>query len=280
MADSLDDYESRFSKLESELDALRSEFKPDTTATAAMDTTTSDSNNNNNNRNGNGNGNKRQRTSGPHGGNGRVKWVSADKDDARNVGRFITGAALPDAVVGFPVTLHAKYDKPTNTALKACAIALTNCANDYKMYVACTLTFRENRNELTVKCCRLTGGDNGASVYSQQEALEPNESDKLHVGRKTDFKNLAGAIANMIRSDNKGTPEDPVIVAAVGPECAFIAARAIATCRTYLEQEPGENQPKDLSLVAIPRFNTVQLEGRDSETTVLELSVFQAKIDE
>lgn len=61
---------------------------------------------------------------------GRVKWVSQE-DDAKSVSRLIIGAAMPDAVVGFPVNLHSKYDLNTNTAMKGVAVAVLRINEDF-----------------------------------------------------------------------------------------------------------------------------------------------------
>ncbi len=53
---------------------------------------------------------------------GRFRWVRGD-DDAKSLARLVVGAAMPDAVVGFLVDLHAKYEANVNTALKGVAIA-------------------------------------------------------------------------------------------------------------------------------------------------------------
>ncbi|KAJ8600092.1 hypothetical protein CTAYLR_003443 [Chrysophaeum taylorii] len=182
---------------------------------------------------------------------GRVKWVSAE-DDAKSVGRLIVGAAMASAVVGFPVSLHAKYEANVNTALKGVAIATKRCAEEQGTYVACAPSFRENRNELTVTVVKLAGAPavlDGGNV--------------LTVARATDYRVLAGAVAKRARDDAAS------VLRAIGAAAVFAAARALATCREYLEQD-GD----DTDVVAVPRFSKVRVDGRDGETTVLELCVF------
>ena len=121
--------------------------------------------------------------------------------------------------------------------------------------------------------------DGGGDDDDDDTKMKDTESEKkLQVGRKTEYKTLAGAIANRIRN------KEPVTVAAVGPECVFTAARAIAVSSQYLEADNADDNDGDDSdnaktgpnLVAVPKFNRVQIEGRDSETNVLEISVFVA----
>ena len=78
---------------------------------------------------------------------GRFRWVRGD-DDAKSLARLVVGAAMPDAVVGFPVDLHAKYEANVNTALKGVAIAARRCLEDRDLHLACAPRFRDNRNEL------------------------------------------------------------------------------------------------------------------------------------
>lgn len=186
--------------------------------------------------------------------NGRVKWVSSE-DDAKSVGRLIVGAAMASAVVGFPVSLHAKYEANVNTALKGVAIATKRCADEQSTYVACAPSFRENRNELTLTVVKLAGPSpalNGS-----------NAGDVLTVARATDYRVLAGAVAKRARDDSAS------VLRAIGAAAVFAAARALATCREYLEQD-GDNA----DVVAVPRFSKVHVEGREGETTILELCVF------
>lgn len=184
---------------------------------------------------------------------GRVKWVSSE-DDAKGVGRLIVGAAMASAVVGFPVSLHAKYEANVNTALKGVAIATKRCAEEQHTYVACAPSFRENRNELTLTVVKLAG---------PSPAVVDGRGDVLTVARATDYRVLAGAVAKRARDDS------PSVLRAIGAAAVFAAARALATCREYLEQD-GD----DTDVVAVPRFSKVHVDGRDGETTVLELCVF------
>ena len=90
---------------------------------------------------------------------------------------------MPDAVVGFPVDLHAKYEANVNTALKGVAIAARRCLEDRDLHLACAPRFRDNRNELT------------ASVYPLLERPpDPDAPDVevLTVARATDYRVLAG----------------------------------------------------------------------------------------
>ena len=122
---------------------------------------------------------------------GRFRWVRGD-DDAKSLARLIVGAAMPDAVVGFPVDLHAKYEANVNTTFKGVAIAARRCLEDRDLYLACVPRFRDNRNELT------------ASVYPL--TIRPPDPDGpgvevLTVARATDYHVLAGAVAKRARDN-------------------------------------------------------------------------------
>lgn len=182
---------------------------------------------------------------------GRVKWVSSD-DTPRTVSNLIVGAAMPSAVVGFPVSLHAKYEANCYKALKAVANATKKCSEEQGTFIACAPSFRENRNELTVTVVRL--GDEPKSI---------DDADVLTVARNTDYRVLAGAIAKRAREDQ------PSILRAIGPAAAFSAVRALATSREYLEQDGGSTD-----VVAVPRFGKVHVDGRDGDTTTIELCVY------
>mmetsp|Transcript_24741 Transcript_24741/g.36275 ORF Transcript_24741/g.36275 Transcript_24741/m.36275 type:complete len:249 (+) Transcript_24741:154-900(+) len=206
--------------------------------------------------------NKRRKTT-----NGRVKWVGG-QDDTSSVSRVIVGAAMEDAVKGFPVTLHAKYDKNVNTTLKACASGLARCANEYDKHAAMELTFRENRNELTITC-RLLADPSAPCL--DDDGMEENN---LTVSKTTEYKTLAGAIAGRVRESPAGTL---VRISAVGRECVFIAARAIATCAQYLNSDDKNEDDENLTLVAVPHFKKVKLGKREDFTNVMEICVFQAE---
>lgn len=158
---------------------------------------------------------------------------------------------MPSAVVGFPVTLHAKYQDNVNTTLKGVAIALQKCL-ELEAYIACAPSFRENRNELTLTVVKLAS-----------ESPSADDADVLTVARATDYKVLAGAVAKRARDDSAS------VLRSIGPQAVFAAARALATCREYLEQDGGATD-----IVALPRFSKQRIDGRDNETTVLEILVF------
>ena len=72
---------------------------------------------------------------------GRFRWVRGD-DDAKSLARLVVGAAMPDADVGFPVDLHAKYEPNVNTAFKGIAIAARRCLEDRDLHLVCAPRFR------------------------------------------------------------------------------------------------------------------------------------------
>lgn len=191
------------------------------------------------------------------GNNGRVKWVSGE-DDAKSVSRFICGAAMPDAVQSFPVTLHAKNDGNVNTTLKAVAIASKRCAEELETHLACCCSFRDTRAELTVSVLAL---DTPLPAITD-EAIDDDMV--LSVARQTDYRVLAGAIAKRARE------EQISVLRSIGAASVFTAVRALATTREYLDN----NDDDDVDIVAKPRFSKVKFEGRDDETTILEVLVF------
>uniref|UniRef100_A0A7S3K262 Uncharacterized protein n=1 Tax=Aureoumbra lagunensis TaxID=44058 RepID=A0A7S3K262_9STRA len=198
--------------------------------------------------------------------NGRVKWVSLD-DDGKIVARLIVGAGMASAVVGFPVTLHAKYEANVNTSIKGIAIAAKRCVEELGIHIACAPHFRENRNELTLTVVKISA--NSAILASQfDNATTPKTKDVLTVARSTDYRILAGAIAKRTRDNQQS------VLRAIGASAVFASVRALATCREYLEQDATPETTNDV--IALPRFSKVRVEGRDSETTVLELCVFPA----
>ena len=189
---------------------------------------------------------------------GRFRWVRGD-DDAKSLARLVVGAAMPDAVVGFPVDLHAKYEANVNTALKGVAIAARRCLEDRDLHLACAPRFRDNRNELTV------------SVYPLLErSPDPDAPDVevLTVARATDYRVLAGAVAKRARDGQTSR------LRAIGAAAVFTAARAVATAREYLADDATRS-----SVACVPRFATVQFDGRAEETTILEVVVFRVAVD-
>ena len=188
---------------------------------------------------------------------GRFRWVRGD-DDAKSLARLVVGAAMPDAVVGFPVDLHAKYEANVNTALKGVAIAARRCLEDRDLHLACAPRFRDNRNELT------------ASVYPLLERPpDPDAPDVevLTVARATDYRVLAGAVAKRARDGQTSR------LRAIGAAAVFTAARAVATAREYLADDATRS-----SVACVPRFATVQFDGRAEETTILEVVVFRVAV--
>ena len=61
---------------------------------------------------------------------------------------------------------------------------------------------------------------------------------------------------------------------AIGAAAVFTAARAVATAREYLADDATE-----LRVACVPRFATVQFDGRAEETTILEVVVFRVAVD-
>lgn len=199
-------------------------------------------------------GQESRRSRSPETPQGRFRWVRGD-DDAKSLARLIVGAAMPDAVVGFPVDLHAKYEANVNTTFKGVAIAARRCLEDRDLYLACVPRFRDNRNELT------------ASVYPL--TIRPPDPDGpgvevLTVARATDYRVLAGAVAKRAR-DNQTS-----CLRAIGAAAVFTAARAVATAHEYLADDAAQS-----SVACVPRFATVQFDGRAEETTILEVVVFR-----
>ena len=81
---------------------------------------------------------------------GRMVWVNAEST-AQSVSHRIVGAALPDAVNGFPVYVFSKYDKNSNTAIKGIVSSQRILQQNYNTTISFKPEFRANRNELTLK---------------------------------------------------------------------------------------------------------------------------------
>ena len=128
--------------------------------------------------------------------------------------------------------------------------------------VACAPSFRENRNELTVTVVKL------AAPMPDIDAPDANV-EILTVARATDYRVLAGAVAKRARDGQASN------LRAIGPAAVFTAARAVATCREYLQEDESQGD-----VVAVPRFTKVQFDGRSEETTVLEMVVFPSGDDD
>lgn len=105
---------------------------------------------------------------------------------------------MPDAARGFPVTLYAKYEDNVNTAVKGVAIAAERLRERSK-FVAIQVTFRENRNELTLKV-----------VYVSEDVVRSSQQqlDELRKGAKpsrnaSDAKADRGALTVASATDYK-----------------------------------------------------------------------------
>ena len=180
---------------------------------------------------------------------GRNIWVGGDHRSLQ-VSHELLGAALPDAVRGFPVTIFAKYEDNVNTAIKGCAIAAERLREKGRL-VAVEPSFRENRNELTFK------------VIDISQISEDDDSDAaLTVASATDYKILGGAVAMRLR-DEKAT-----LLRAIGKRAVWAATRALAVANEYIRDDPGDN-----NLLFAPKFNSVQLPNRREPSTVVELYV-------
>ena len=185
-------------------------------------------------------------------------------DDAKSVSRLIIGAAMPDAVVGFPVNLHSKYDLNTNTALKGVAVAVLRINEEYgdsHAGICCLPSFRDNRNELTLTVHSL-------DIVPVMPEEDDGTTQVLSVARSTEYSVLAGAVAKNSR-DGKMS-----MLKAIGASAVFCGVRALATAREYLQHDGDED------IMVIPRFSKTILDGRDSETTVTELCVLPNRGEE
>ncbi|KAJ1453655.1 hypothetical protein M885DRAFT_567265 [Pelagophyceae sp. CCMP2097] len=201
---------------------------------------------------------------------GRVKWVSGD-DDSKTIARFICGAAMADAIQGFPVQLHAKNDANVNTAIKAVAIAARRCLEDLDTRIHCQARFRDSRTELTITIY----AQNAASAVCAGRGETPNfrtgadyllpdpvpDDAVLSAARNTDYRDLAGAVAKRAREGEAS------VVRAIGAASVFVAVRALALGGDYLASEQR-------GIFAAPRFATTKFEGREDETTIVEIPVF------
>ncbi|KAK7233512.1 hypothetical protein SO694_001040118 [Aureococcus anophagefferens] len=163
----------------------------------------------------------RERKDGPRsgarpGGAGRTIWIGAAHRSLK-VCHEILGAALPDAVRGFPVTVHAMYEDNVNTA----------CAS--------SASFRDNRNELSFQL------DLGACAA----LAPPAAADALTVASSTDYRVLGGAVANRLRA-NKVTS-----LRAIGKKAVWAAMRAVAVAREYTA---ADDRAATLARTPRPRF--------------------------
>mmetsp|Transcript_15625 Transcript_15625/g.48878 ORF Transcript_15625/g.48878 Transcript_15625/m.48878 type:complete len:346 (+) Transcript_15625:138-1175(+) len=195
---------------------------------------------------------------------GRNIWVGSEHRSLQ-VSHELLGAALPDAVRGFPVAIFAKYEDNVNTAIKGAAIAAERLREQGR-HVGVEASFRENRNEVTlmvVDIPRTQWHDDKLSLQPQTDEKVRAAPDRgaLTVASQTDYKVLGGAVANRVR-DNK-----PTLLRAIGKRAVWAATRAVAVAREYVV-ETGPN------LVFSPRFNSVQLSNRTEPSTVVELFVF------
>ena len=86
--------------------------------------------------------------------------------------------------------------------------------------------------------------------------------------RATDYRVLAGAVAKRARDGQTSR------LRAIGAAAVFTAARAVATAREYLADDATRS-----SVACVPRFATVQFDGRAEETTILEVVVFRVAVD-
>merc|ERR1711865_1120761 len=183
---------------------------------------------------------------------GRMVYVSA-KDDGKSVARKVTGAAMENAVHGFPVYLFSVRASTVNISTKACAIARAILGND-DTEIVCEPSFRDNRNEVTTKVMKAD------TVTARVRPV--TDTVDMTVGSKSKITEVAGAIAGQIRADNG------VTLTAVGPNAVFNAVRSVGVAREYLKQR---NDP--IELVYQPELVEVQLDGRDEPTNAMKLIV-------
>lgn len=178
---------------------------------------------------------------------GRNIWVGSDHKSLQ-VSHELLGAALPDAVRGFPVALFAKYEDNVNTAVKGAAIAAERLKAQGRN-VAVEASFRLNRNELTLLVIDVT-----VPIIGEPPAA-------LTVASQTGYKTLGGAVANRVRDAR------PTLLRAIGKRAVWAATRAVAVAREYV-LDTG------IDLLFAPRFTSVQLTNRTEPSTVVELLVF------
>lgn len=117
------------------------------------------------------------------GGPGRTIWVGASHRSLK-VSHEILGAALPDAVRGFPVVVYAKYEDNVNTACKGAAIAAERL-KEKGLRLTVLASFRDNRNEVTFKL----------DLAPAQPEEATGRGVVLTVASGTDYKVLGGAVA-------------------------------------------------------------------------------------
>ena len=87
-------------------------------------------------------------------------------------------------------------------------------------------------------------------------------------GRQTYYRVLAGAVNKRARDGQTSR------LRAIGAAAVFTAARAVATAREYLADDATRS-----SVVCVPRYATVQFDGRAEETTILEVVVYRVDSD-
>ena len=179
----------------------------------------------------------------------------------------LLGAALPDAVRGFPVTIFAKYEDNVNTAIKGTAIAAERL-RDQGRYVGVEASFRDNRNELTLKVLDMPEThalrDLVETSGSTEDTTQKNDRGALTVASATDYKVLGGAVAMRIRD------QKPTLLRAIGKRAVWAATRALAVAREYIIDDDGDTSD---TLVFAPKFTSVQLSNRTEPSTVIELYV-------
>lgn len=127
--------------------------------------------------------------------------------------------------------------------MKGVAVACAQCEDE----IACVFTFRETRSEITI-------------TVVKSRRVVADDGDVLSVAKATDYRVLAGAIAKRARAQER------CLLRAIGRAAVFTAVRAIGTAREYLEQER-------LDVLCVPAFNKVHVNGRQEDTTVIDLKL-------
>jgi len=199
---------------------------------------------------------------------GRVVWVSGEATP-QSVAHTIRGAALPDARDGFPCYVLAKRDKAVNVGVKGVITAARYLMSDAQQGIGMYPTFRENRNELTLKLELWGSEGETAELPHEADPSLQEAAAQMIVGRDTDPRVLAGAIAKNARDGQN------VSIRGIGSKPVFEMLRAVGVARQYLASD-GEGT----DLVCFPDFTEVQFERRADTTAALRIFVMVTEATE
>ena len=100
----------------------------------------------------------------------------------------------------------------------------------------------------------------------QEDAIFTTETTDMTIAHKSDPKSAAGAIANAARESKS------VSIRSIGQDSVWNAIRSIAIAREYLDDKDD-----GVDLFVKTEFVMVRLDGRDEDTTAVQMTVFLYK---